>query len=238
MIDLNSLGFSGWEYVLLGAIVFIFLIASAITTGIIYFRKKWNFTYVLLEDIGGLGYVPTRRGRCKLLSVGDSGEEVFFIRGLNKYRTAYNKRIGKNQIAWAVGQDGYWYNITFGNLNKKLMELGVFPVDRDMRYASSAMRKYIDNTYKPKNAFEKWKDIITYGILFFCIVALCITIIYSLNKIKEGQEIMKQVNDANLKVLEMTSNILKSIDNINFYNNPTKPIPNPNLPPSGLNITT
>lgn len=51
------------------------------------------------------------------------------------------------------------------------MELGVNPVDRDMRYAYASARKGIENRYNEKTFFEKWAVPVTIGLLILAILA-------------------------------------------------------------------
>ena len=160
------------QWIIVGALFFIFLLISIVATIIIVYRLKWNYKYLVYENIAGTGYIPTRKGRCRLIGFGDGGEEIFYLQKIKKYRASYGKRIGKNLIAWAIGADGYWYNITFSNLDTKLLELGVMPIDRDMRYSNSAIRKGIEQNYNRETFMQKYGVIIAFGMLFLCILAL------------------------------------------------------------------
>lgn len=159
-------------WIIFGIVVFIFFVISGIVLFILLYRRRWNFRYVVLENIAGTGYSITGRGRCRRMAFGDGGEEIFYLQNSKKWRAAYGKRIGKNQVAWCVGEDGYWYNINFGNLDKRLQELGVEPVDKDMRYAYASIRKGIESRYNQKTFMEKYGTIIAFGMLFLCIIAM------------------------------------------------------------------
>ena len=188
-------------------LVFLFLIISGVTIFIIVNRRYWKFKYVILENIGGSGYVITGRGRCRLVNFGDGGEEIFFLKRSKKWRVAYGKRIGKNQVAWAIGQDGYWYNVHFGDLDKRLAELGVNPVDRDMRYAYASVRKGVENRYNQKSFMEKYGTVIAFGMLFLCIIAMA-------GMIWIGQNGNAKIAAINSKAMETAKEVLDSSNNV------------------------
>ena len=189
---------------------FLFLIASGVSVGIWTYRLKWNYTWVLIRD----GQI-VQRGRCRMLPFGDGGEEIFFLNKVKKWRVAYGKRIGKNQIAWVEGKDGYWYNVSLGDLDKKLMELGVHPVDRDMRYSYASARKGIENRYNEKNFFDKYGTAITIGMLILAILAFGATCYFIFKQqvaiTASNLEAMKIAE----RVLATSERVLANVDNVN-----------------------
>lgn len=159
-------------WVIFGIAFFLFFVLSIVAAVFILNRLRWNFRWVLLEEMPNGQSQIVKKGRARLMSFGDGGEEIFYLKNMKKWRVAYGKRIAKNQVAWATGQDGYWYNIGFGPIDKKLREVGVYPVDRDMRYAYASARKGIDNRYDKKTFMEKYGTVIAFTMLFFCILAM------------------------------------------------------------------
>jgi len=170
-VDLPSfsmgIGSINWMLIL---IVFMFVIVGGILIFILMDRKKYNKKIILFENIAGQGYQVTKRDRARLVKVGDGGEEILFLKKLKVYRTAYGKKMGKNQYWFAVGQDGYWYNIILGDLDAKMGMLDIEPIDRDMRYMHVAIRKNIQERYKKQNFMEKYGSILMNGL--FLIIML------------------------------------------------------------------
>ncbi len=212
MVDFSWL--TNWQTILFFGMVTVFVISGGITAFVIMNKRMWPFSYVVLENVSGFGNIPTKRGKCKLIGFGDGGEEIFFLKGTKKWRAAYGKRIGANQIAWSIGEDGYWYNTTFGNLDRKLREIGVLPVDRDMRYAYASIRKGIENRYNEKNFFEKWSVPITIGMLVIAIVVGGISFYHGQKKINEGIQLTTENNQITKQILDQQERILSNIDNI------------------------
>lgn len=189
-----------WGWVVFGILFFIFMVTAIIGVGALLWRLRWNYTWVLLEEQPNGKSQITKKGRARLMAFGDGGEEIFFLRGLKKWRVAYGKRISNNgrQIAWEVGQDGYWYNIDFAGLDKKLREVGVHPVHMDMRYAYSSVRRGIENNYGQKTFMDKYGTIITFGLLGLCIIALGISQWWAFHELNKGAT----TSANNLKVQE------------------------------------
>lgn len=203
-----------WELVLIAFLFFLFFLCGAIVLFVILSRMKWNFKVIVLEDVSGSGYVPAMRDRARLISFGDGGEEIFYLKKRKKYRVAYGKRIGKNYIAWAVGKDGYWYNITFENLNKKLMELGISPVALDMRFATASLRKGIENRYNEKTFFEKWGVPIAIGMLILAGLIQAGGMWFVMDKLGEIAHASASASETSERVMILVKDVLSSIDNI------------------------
>lgn len=203
-----------WQWIIFGIFFFVFFIVSLVTALIILNRLRWNYKWVLLEEQPNGQTIITKRGRCRQVSFGDGGEEIFYLKNMKKWRVAYGKRIGNRQIAWAVGQDGYWYNVNFSSLDKKLREVGVYPVDRDMRYAYASARKGIDNRYDKKSFMEKYGTVIAFGMLFICILAVGGFAYISY----QGQAKIANINNAGMEtqkeVMKLSEKVLSQVANI------------------------
>lgn len=208
------MAFNTLDWIILGSIFTVFFTASGIVSFILLQKLRWNFRFVEAENIAGTGWTITKRGKCRLVSFGDGGEEIFLLKGKKKYRVAYGKRIGKNQIMWMIGGDGYPYNVSFENLDKKLLEVGVMPIDRDMRYAYSSLRKGIENRYDKKNFMEKYGTLIAFGMLFICILAMIGFMWVGFNGQKEIVSASTESIKTAKEVMELAKEVLANIDNI------------------------
>ena len=202
----------GW--IIFFIFAFIFFVASGIVTFIILNRLRWNYQWILLEELPNGKSQISKKGRARLMSFGDGGEEIFFLKNLKRWRVAYGKRIAKNQVAWGLGQDGYWYNVDFGAIDKRLQEAGVYPVDRDMRYAYASARKGIANRYDKKNFMDKYGTLIAFGMLGLCILAMCVFAWLNYN----GQQKLATINNEGLTtskaVMDEAANVLNGVANL------------------------
>lgn len=208
------LGMIGWEmYIFIGTIM-LFFASGLIITLVLLNRYRWKFKVSILENTAGQGYMISKRDRARLISFGDGGEEIFLLKRAKKYRVGYGKRIGQNAIAWAIANDGYWYNITLGDLDKKLMEVGVMPVERDMRFATASLRKGIEDRYNKKGFMEKWGVMIAIGLIVVAIIVQGVSTYINIKQNVKVSENNLKASETSLKVLEASDKILGKVDNI------------------------
>jgi len=208
----GSVSFSGFGT---GLTILIFVLIISVVIGLIlYFvlsARAYKYKIVIFENIAGQGYVPVGRDKAKLIKVGDGGEEILKLRKRKLYRTAYGKKIGTNTYAFAIGPDGYWYNITFGDFDKRLKEIGVEPVDRDMRYMHVAIRRNIKERFETVTFLQKYGGLMAYtaliavtGIMMWLLFDKFLAISGSVQGAVEAAE----------QVLEAASDLLGASDNV------------------------
>lgn len=186
-------------------------VIGGIISWYVIFRMRWNFVVTIMQNVPPFGTIPVGNDRARLIKFGDGGEEIFFLRKRKMYRSGYGKRIGQNKICWTIGSDGYWYNTTFGDIDKKLMEIGVNPTERDMRMGNTVLRKGIENRYNDKTFFEKWGAAISIGLIIVAILAQAAGTFINHNKEKEIAATNLQVANTNKEVLEASKGILTTV---------------------------
>lgn len=153
------------------AILVVFVLGIALGVWIYLQKKKFNIQIRDFENISGQGYQLVGRNVATLLKIGDGGEEVLLLKKGKTFRSAYGKKMGKNEYWFAKGQDGYWYNVTLGDLDTKMGMLDIEPIDRDMRYMHVAIRKNIADRYKKENKLDKYLPVI---ISFIIVVIMLV----------------------------------------------------------------
>jgi uncharacterized membrane protein len=150
--DITGLLSQSWIYV---AIILVVTIIAGTILAIVLFFMTYSYKVEVYANIGGgkqmVRIIKTRARRVK---VGAGGEELFKLLRPRVYRTAYGKRISPKTYAFAEGQDGYWYNITLGDLDTQLGILDVEPVERDMRMMQVAVEKIIQDNYNPNKTAQ------------------------------------------------------------------------------------
>ena len=145
----------------------------------LYIQKKAYYIKIRdFENIAGQGYQLCGRNTARLVKVGDGGEELLLLRKGKSFRTAYGRKMGKNEYWFCKGQDGYWYNTLLGDLDAKMGMLDIEPIDRDMRYMHVAIRKNIQDRYKKENKLEKYAPIII-SFIFLLIMIIAIWLLMS-----------------------------------------------------------
>ncbi len=194
----------------------IFLIIIIITGGCVAFWlmhrfKTFNKKIIVFENLAGRGYQPVYKDRARLLSLGDGGEELLYLQKKKVYRAAYGRKMGKNTYWFAIGQDGYWYNVVLGDVDAKMGMLDIEPIDRDMRYMHVAIRKNITDRYKKQSVMDKYGTYILSGVF---IIVMLIGMWFLLDKIAEIATNSASSVKASKEVVEASREIIVSLDNI------------------------
>lgn len=190
-------------------IVFLVFIAACITIYIIWNRRTYRYKIIVFENISGQGYQPTIRDKARILKVGDGGEEILFLKKKKVYRTAYGRKMGTNTYWFAVGQDGYWYNIVLGDLDAKMGMLDIEPIDRDMRYAHVSIRRNIQDRYNKQSFMEKYGSIMMNG-LFLLIMLIGLGIL--IGKIGDVAGSVNAGIEASNKLVNVATQLLERLE--------------------------
>jgi len=114
MPDINFGIGSGKLWILL--VIFLVSFTIAILFYVVFQFRTFNRKIIVFENISGQGFQPVLKDRARLISLGDGGEEILFLKKKKVYRTAYGRKMGKNTYWFAIGQDGYWYNVVLGDV--------------------------------------------------------------------------------------------------------------------------
>lgn len=192
-------------------IILLVVITVVIVGYVVYMNRLFNRKIIVFENISGQGYQPILRDKARLIRIGDGGEEILFLKKKKVYRTAYGRKMGKNTYWFAVGQDGYWYNIVLGDLDAKMGMLDIEPIDRDMRYMHVAVRKNIQERYRKLDFMQKYGTI-AMNAVFLLIMIIGIWIL--LQKMGSISEASAAAVDAAKQVLDATNGALGNLDNI------------------------
>ena len=113
------------------------------------------------------------------------------------------KQASRNTYWFAILDDGYWYNVTIGDLNK---DLGTFDVTginpaihKLMRYQNAGLRKNLEERHK-KNKWWEHPLVGWIGAIVFVLVTGVLLFLI-------GKEMLQELP----KVLELQSQILERI---------------------------
>ena len=203
-------GLSGTVIGLIALIIFV-IVGGIIGLYLMNRLKVYNKRIVVFENIAGKGYQLVYKDRARLVRLGDGGEELLYLRKKKLYRAAYGRKMGKNTYWFAIGQDGYWYNIVLGDVDAKMGMLDIEPIDRDMRYMHVAIRKNIADRYSDKSFMDK------YGTQIMLAVFLIIIIIgmgYLISKIAKISDGAGASVTASAEVVKASERLISSLDNI------------------------
>ena len=200
-----------------GLTYFLIIALSLLVVGTILwyisFRLRFNKTIVIFEKISGQ-FIPTKNDKAMLVKIGDGGEELLYLRRHKIYRPAYGAKIGKNKYAYGLRSDGYWHNIVFGDLDEALSKLNVRPIDKDMRYANSSLRKGLRDRFRKQGFLEKYGAFLVLGS-YIGLIAITGTFVFLI--MDKGLELVSSVNGvvtAAEEVVKAAEQTLSALNNI------------------------
>lgn len=210
-MDITGFLSSTWIYVFFVAIIGFIIIAGI---ALLLFFLTYNRKIILFENVSGQGYQPVMRTRARIIKVGQSGVEVLKTLKGAEIISAYGRRMGKNSYWFGKGQDGYWYNITLGDLDEKLANMGVEPVNPNVRMFHAARNKLTDSQYgEQKNWVEKYAPSI---ILLFTVIVLMVGLYIVSGQINEGLQASNnpEVAETNKETAELLNQMASRLDRI------------------------
>ncbi len=207
----SGAGISGEIWFWIGIIALI-LIAGIVGIYLIQRFKVYNKKVFVFENIAGQGYQLVFKDRARVVKLGDGGEELLYLLKKKVYRTAYGKKMGTNTYWFAVGQDGYWYNIILGDVDAKMGLLDIEPIDRDMRYMHVAIRKNIEREFASKQSFMEKYGVLVFSGIFF--IAIMVFLFLWLDKMAVMQQSVSGTVDIANNVQQANNQILVRLDNI------------------------
>ncbi len=192
------------------------LILMLIVVGVLVFwyfnNKKYDKRIVILEDVAGSDDLEiVGRDKATLVKMGQSGMEILYLQKRKKYLGAYGKRMGKNIYNFAIGPDGFWYNITLGGLTEGLDRVKIKPTNVNMRYQNEGLMQTIKDRYNQTTFLQKYGGLIAYVLL------IMITIIMVLLLFDKFIEVSSSVNravDSAALVQEETKKIIGALDSL------------------------
>lgn len=192
-------------------VILVVVVLVGIAVYLLILSMKFKKRIVVFENLSGQGFVPTFKDRAMTVKLGSSGSEVLYLLKKKVYRVAYGKRMGKNIYWFAIGDDGYWYNVTLENLDDTFKRLKFKPVDTNMRYAYDSIQKAIRDRYDKIGFWSK------YGGLIMSIGAFAIIIVLNWLLFREYFKVSDSLNAAistAAEVLKETKKILGTLDNL------------------------
>lgn len=169
-ISTPSFGIGGSSIIWISMFIILILILGGVAFFILHRFKIYNKRIEIYENISGLGFRKTGVDRARLIKVGDGGEEILHLLKRKVFRSAYGRKMGINTYWFAIGQDGYWYNIILGDLDAKRGMLDIEPVDRDLRYMHVAIRRNIIDRYRKQNFMDKYATYVFNGIILIVLI--------------------------------------------------------------------
>jgi len=210
-VSLNLSGILSTSILYISLFVFLTIFGAAAVALLLFF-KTYNKKVVLFDDISGQGYQPVLKTRARTIRVDKtSGEELLKTLAGKIYLSAYGRKMGKNTYWFAKGPDGYFYNVTLGDLDTKMGVLDIEPVDRDVRMFHVALNRLAHQEYGKKNNLPT----IMVGIgVFLALVILLIGMYMVAGRFIEAANSLASTASTNQEVLKGLNDVLKALANI------------------------
>ena len=206
-----SLAMNTWTIVLIFIILFVLVMGGVGIWAIMHF-KTFSKKIVVFENISGRGYQPVFKDRARPVKIGNSGEELLFLKKKKVYRSAYGKKMGKNTYWFAVGQDGYWYNFVLGDVDAKLGMLDIEPTNTSARFEYTAMAQNIERNYTKKpSVMDKYGAYVISGLF---LIIMLIGIFILLGRIGEIASNNAAAVESSRLAMETAKSVISSLDNI------------------------
>lgn len=206
-INITGLLSSSWLYIFI--LAFLFLVGFIIIA-VIMFRRTFNITVVIFENVSGLGFQVVSRRKARRVSLQTGGVEILKCLG-GDFVTAYGKKQGPNAYWFARLEDGFLYNFLLADLDAKRATMDVKPVNTDVRMFYVAKDRMAQDTYGKASFLEKYGPTI---IMFFFLVAFIVGMWVVVGKLNEGLAVSATTSETNARVAESNEHVLASLNNI------------------------
>lgn len=203
-----------WQVVVLGIMLFIFFASGIIITFVILVRQRWKRFALIYEDKSPLGIFLRQIDKARLITLGDDGTEYFVLKKNKKIRAGKGNRVGQNTLAWVIGDDGLWYGVHHPRFDKIRLELGLMPVQKDVRAENVNMRNLFDKKYQSKDFMQKWGTPIAIGLIILAIIISGASNWYNADKQLKIASVNLESTQTNERVLESLNSILTKMDTI------------------------
>lgn len=194
--------------------ILMLIILGAIVIGVVtYFvvkRMQYKFKIVIFQKVGGVPQ-PSLRDKGRMVRLGESGDTALRLLKAKKLLPTPTIQTGIKTFWYYVSDDGEWMNFGPGDFEESRREMGATFLDKEMRYARTSLQAMAKERYDKGSFLTKYGGIIAYGI-FILITAIGFYLL--LDKMTEVSAAAGGAVEAASAVLEKTSEILGSLDNL------------------------
>lgn len=203
-------GFGGVNF--FAWLVIVFIIIGAMTVAIVLYiiNKKYNKKIIIFEKVGGR-FVPTRKDRGMEVKFSTAGDSITYLRKHKKYIPNPTLQTGNREYWYFIREDDEWINFEPADLDEESKKVGARFLDKEMRFARTAIQKGLKDRYESQSAWQK------YGIyiMSFGYVALIGVMVWLLfDKWVDLANATVNAVDTAAIVLENVDRILANMDNI------------------------
>lgn len=207
------------------AIIVVMAILGGIIAYLIIQHKAYNIKIRIFENIAGRGWVHTRNDVARLVKKTDEGSELLWLKKNKSWKAGYGLKMGHNTYYFAIGSDGLWYNFILGDFDKALGQMGMSPIDKDIRMSNVAIRKALKEEFNKPTFLQQWGAVLGAGLFFIFIAVGLFLVGIQFNKaagamatvsdnFNHGQEIQKGNLELQLSILNKSQETTQSASNL------------------------
>ena len=201
---------------LMGAIgIFFVILLIAVLAGVLgYFiiqRKRYNKKIIIFEKINGR-WQPSRKDTAMEIKVGDNNDTAFYLRKHKKHLPTPRLQMG-NRVYWiCIREDGEWINFDLKDIDQQSREAGAKFLDKEVRYATSGLRKLLKERFEKKSIWAQYGIMIA-SVGFIVILGIMVYLLFDkwidlANTTNNG---VKQAGE----VIKLAKEVLVAVDNVN-----------------------
>ena len=184
---------------------------------IMFKRMKYNLSFVIFRDVGGR---PKVIDRCKgmQITLGKTGEKVFFIKKYNKYLPLGNLEMGIRTYWYYIDKAGHWHNIDVGFIDVKKREPQL-NMQLQMDYARDGINKRLEDRHNKEGFWAKW------GMVLVSITVIAVLLVFmwlifrdALANNNTAQANLQKSQEIQKELTEKYTNLLLALDSVCGHN--------------------
>lgn len=208
----NAPNMGGITMGVLGVIIFILVLGAVIFLGWYLINAMTYKKKVIIFEKVGQGFEPTGRDKAKEFIIGAGGEKVLFLKKRKIWKVG-EKQASPNNYWFAILDDGYWYNVTLGDLNKELGEFGTTGISPEMhklmRFQNAGLRKNLQERHLKKKWWEHPMVGWIGAILFVLIAGIMYIMIgkYYFQEIPQTLHVLNTLTERITNLMEATRHL-------------------------------
>jgi len=176
----------------------------------VYMKKKFNKNIVVFEKVGKT-IEPTRKDTACIMPWGEGGDTIFFSRKSQKYLPTPRIQTGRNTYWYFIREDGEWINFGVEDIDEHMRELKAHFLDKEMRYARTAIQKNLRDRFQKISFWEKYGGLIVWTVLIL-VTGVAMWLIF--DKWLEVSNALVDAVKAAKEVVESAKQILGVIDSM------------------------
>lgn len=157
----------------------VFIVIGCCVGIILYFylmKKKYKYKVIVFEKVGKT-IEPNIRDTAATIKLNEVGDLIFVLRHSKKKLPMPNTQTGRSTYWFYIRQDGEWINIGIEDIDNVMKEMNVNFLDKEMRYARSALQKNLGDRYQKPSFWKEYGAFIMYAI-FIVIIGVMVYLSY------------------------------------------------------------